>query len=40
MIGASGTDWFFANLSGGLAEDRIDGRGGSELVEELGTLQP
>jgi Ca2+-binding RTX toxin-like protein len=34
LSGASGSDWFFANLSGG-ATDIINGLGGAELVEEL-----
>jgi fibronectin-binding autotransporter adhesin len=40
LQGASGSDWFFANRSGGVALDVLDGRGGSEIVEELGVMQP
>jgi RTX calcium-binding nonapeptide repeat (4 copies)/PKD domain len=36
LNGASGTDWFFANLSGGVALDLINGLTGSDFVEELG----
>jgi hypothetical protein len=39
LSGASGQDWFFANQSGGTL-DSISGLGGSEVVEELGVLQP
>jgi hypothetical protein len=39
LQGASGTDWFFANLSGGLAQDMLSGLGGSEIVEELGVIR-
>jgi Ca2+-binding RTX toxin-like protein len=35
---ASGTDWFFANQSGGVALDLLNGLGGSEIVEELSLL--
>jgi Ca2+-binding RTX toxin-like protein len=40
LTGNSGSDWFFANLSGGVVLDIINGRGGSEIVEELGVLAP
>jgi hypothetical protein len=40
LHGASGKDWYFANLSGGVALDLVNGRGGSEIVEELGVLAP
>jgi hypothetical protein len=35
LNGASGSDWFFAHLSGGVT-DIINGLDGSEIVEELG----
>ena len=38
--GAAGSDWFFADLSGGVAPDLINGLGGSEIVEELDVLAP
>jgi hypothetical protein len=34
LRGASGKDWFFANLSGGIL-DAVNNQDGSELVEEL-----
>jgi hypothetical protein len=40
LHGASGTDWFFANRSDGVALDILNGLGGSEMVEELGVMQP
>jgi len=40
LQGASGTDSYFANRSGGLAVDIINGLGCSQIVEELGVLQP
>jgi sugar lactone lactonase YvrE len=39
LQGAAGTDWYFANLSGGVT-DVINGLGTSGLVEELGVLAP
>jgi hypothetical protein len=39
LQGAAGTDWYFANLSGGVT-DVINGLGASGLVEELGVLAP
>ena len=36
LQGASGSDWFFANLSGGVALDVITGLHDSEIVEDLG----
>jgi hypothetical protein len=38
--GAAQWDWFFANRSGGVAVDILNGLGGSEVVEELGVLAP
>ena len=38
LSGASGSDWFFAHRSTGVALDIINGLGGSKLVEELGVL--
>ena len=32
--GASGSDWFFANLSGGVT-DEVGGLGGGERLDEL-----
>jgi hypothetical protein len=40
LNGGSGTDWFFANRSGGVAQDIIKGLGGGEIVEELDVLGP
>lgn len=34
LLGASGQDWFLANLVGGVL-DQISGLNGTELVEEL-----
>ena len=39
LQGAAGTDWFFANLSGGVL-DVLDGPGGSEIVEALSVPAP
>jgi hypothetical protein len=40
LNGGSGTDWFFANQSGGVAQDIIKGLGGGQIVEELDVLGP
>jgi hypothetical protein len=35
LDGGSGMDWFFADQSGGVAQDFVNGRRGSEIVDEL-----
>ena len=40
LTGNSGSDWFFAHRSGGVALDLITDLGGSEVVEELGMPTP
>jgi hypothetical protein len=39
LSGASGSDWYFANRSGGVL-DQITDLNGGEVVEALGVLQP
>jgi fibronectin-binding autotransporter adhesin len=39
LRGSAGTDWFFANRSGGVL-DVLPGLGGAELVEELDVPAP
>jgi hypothetical protein len=40
LIGASGSDWYFGNRTGGLAVDLVLGQSVGEIIEELGTLAP
>jgi hypothetical protein len=40
LDGGSGMDWFFANQSGGVAQDLIKGLGRGEIVEELDAPAP